>query len=363
MKMSDWGNYIKQAEFLEMAEKVAPALDDLVMFAARRISQEPKAVAMKKNVGMKKEGFGRLAAGLTGAGLGGVAGAAGASEGNKLRGALTGAALGAAGGVAARKGAQHLLAKPTAKKLVSLGWKKGNPLTGSAAEEGRSALQRYQTGLGIGAGAGGIGAGAAAGGLSDKVASEEVLAGGKADYRPNSDFSPKQLEDGQKVEMEHTHAPLVAKEIARDHLAEIPDYYTRLDAMEEEAKKDGSFIDSAKQASLDQTLGLLYQKYGPSLQKHAASLFYELDKTQLDNEALGAQFCKLAKATGVDPWSMARQIVTSYPNIVKTAASSFSPEQELASFYVSWVEELTKGAGSLSSKGDQPKLEQGERYA
>jgi hypothetical protein len=32
--------------------------------------------------------------------------------------------------------------------------------------------------------------------------------------------------------------PEIAKEIAMDHLAEFPDYYTRLDKMEKEAEKD-----------------------------------------------------------------------------------------------------------------------------
>lgn len=48
---------------------------------------------------------------------------------------------------------------------------------------------------------------------------------------------PEQLRMGIKVEMEHTDNPQVAEKIARDHLMEIPDYYTRLIKMEEEAIK------------------------------------------------------------------------------------------------------------------------------
>lgn len=47
---------------------------------------------------------------------------------------------------------------------------------------------------------------------------------------------PNELEMGIKVEMEHTSNPLLSRKIAMDHLVEIPDYYTRLDAMEKEAK-------------------------------------------------------------------------------------------------------------------------------
>jgi len=49
---------------------------------------------------------------------------------------------------------------------------------------------------------------------------------------------PEQLTMGVEVEMkEHTKDEVVAKKIAMDHLAEIPDYYTRLAAMEKDALK------------------------------------------------------------------------------------------------------------------------------
>lgn len=45
---------------------------------------------------------------------------------------------------------------------------------------------------------------------------------------------------GSKVEKEHTKSQSKAEEIARDHLGEIPDYYTRLSKMEKTAKKQMS---------------------------------------------------------------------------------------------------------------------------
>lgn len=48
-------------------------------------------------------------------------------------------------------------------------------------------------------------------------------------------FNSEEIKKGIKVEMEHTTIPLLAEKIAKDHLAEIPDYYTRLDKMEKEA--------------------------------------------------------------------------------------------------------------------------------
>jgi len=60
---------------------------------------------------------------------------------------------------------------------------------------------------------------------------------GEADKKGVSekDVCPKQLAMGIKIEDEHTNDPELAKEIALDHLAEIPDYYTRLKKMEHEA--------------------------------------------------------------------------------------------------------------------------------
>ncbi|MEM2159475.1 MAG: DUF5661 family protein [Candidatus Nitrosotenuis sp.] len=55
---------------------------------------------------------------------------------------------------------------------------------------------------------------------------------GKNDFKPDSDFDPKELERGIKVEMEHTNSVLVAKLICKDHLAERPDYYSRLEKVE-----------------------------------------------------------------------------------------------------------------------------------
>lgn len=45
----------------------------------------------------------------------------------------------------------------------------------------------------------------------------------------------RQMAIGAKIEREHTNSDAEAREISRDHLAEIPDYYTRLKKMEKEA--------------------------------------------------------------------------------------------------------------------------------
>jgi len=74
------------------------------------------------------------------------------------------------------------------------------------------------------------------------------LKGGVGDKLQAAEVDKEQLEMGVKVEQEHikknkvlsqAQKDSVARDIALDHLAEIPDYYTRLKKMEEEAKKEG----------------------------------------------------------------------------------------------------------------------------
>lgn len=53
-----------------------------------------------------------------------------------------------------------------------------------------------------------------------------------------SDFNSDEVAMGIKVEYEHTNSKVIALKIALDHLAEIPDYYTRLAKMESDAKRE-----------------------------------------------------------------------------------------------------------------------------
>lgn len=75
----------------------------------------------------------------------------------------------------------------------------------------------------------------------------DLIPGGRADTETLLSLSNKhkvpiymleeQLRMGISVEYEHTNNEKIAREIAMDHLAEIPDYYTRLAAMEREGKR------------------------------------------------------------------------------------------------------------------------------
>jgi len=68
-----------------------------------------------------------------------------------------------------------------------------------------------------------------------KNAAQEKISLKHADI-PDHMFDAGQLAMGIKTEHEHTDDPYIAKGIAKAHLHEIPDYYTRLGKMEAEAK-------------------------------------------------------------------------------------------------------------------------------
>lgn len=59
---------------------------------------------------------------------------------------------------------------------------------------------------------------------------------GYHDFVDDNKFDKKELELGIKIEREHTNSDLVARLIALDHLSELPDYYSRLEKIENEHK-------------------------------------------------------------------------------------------------------------------------------
>ena len=61
----------------------------------------------------------------------------------------------------------------------------------------------------------------------------DILPGGLADKKEITDFDEKDLEQGTKVELEHTKYKNIAREITMDHLTEDKDYYKKLKKIEE----------------------------------------------------------------------------------------------------------------------------------
>lgn len=90
-----------------------------------------------------------------------------------------------------------------------------------------------------------------------EAGSEESLIGGYADNEPAEKYDARELVDGVLVELEHTNDGKQALEIAKDHLEEIPDYYSRLGKLEDDAKEDAGYGDKEgyeKKADLAQFL-------------------------------------------------------------------------------------------------------------
>lgn len=66
----------------------------------------------------------------------------------------------------------------------------------------------------------------------------DKLKGGIADKIPTKAFDKKLLRKGMSVEKEHSTDPKVQKEIAKDHLAEDPKYYQKLEKIEKSASTE-----------------------------------------------------------------------------------------------------------------------------
>lgn len=83
---------------------------------------------------------------------------------------------------------------------------------------------------------------------NSEISENNTLKGGKADNSSINDLAKKfnitvdyiknQINKGVKVELEHTNSKEKATEIAMDHLSEFPDYYERLEKMEQKASKE-----------------------------------------------------------------------------------------------------------------------------
>ena len=81
-------------------------------------------------------------------------------------------------------------------------------------------------------------------------------------HRLDVSFIQKQLDMGEPIEHEHTKDHELARDIALQHLDEIPDYYTRLKKMEADAKKHHKKFKDVKEetASGDETLRDWFRK-------------------------------------------------------------------------------------------------------
>jgi 2'-5' RNA ligase len=78
--------------------------------------------------------------------------------------------------------------------------------------------------------------GASMGQKAAAAAWTDKIPGGLSDGKTPADFAPAKLEQGRKVEQEHTSSRPIATEIAMDHLTEDPAYYAKLKTIEKAAE-------------------------------------------------------------------------------------------------------------------------------
>lgn len=95
------------------------------------------------------------------------------------------------------------------------------------------------------------------GGKADKVSIEDIA----KKFNVSVQKLNKELNMGIKVEMEHTKSKSTAKDIAMDHLTEMPDYYTRLASLEDKASKHW------KKKEVNETRGLIKRLLNKAINK------------------------------------------------------------------------------------------------
>lgn len=150
----------------------------------------------------------------------------------------------------------------------------------------------------------------------EKEETGDMLAGGLADDKVAGEFDPEQLTMGLKVEMEHTDNPMIALEIAMDHLAEISDYYTHLDKMEKEAgveePEGDESIEDTDSVETDELLGYKPHNvsdytdeefdYAASEREYANKEDMEQNPQDFEDNVNWKEFYQMAKSTdGYNP--------------------------------------------------------------
>lgn len=98
----------------------------------------------------------------------------------------------------------------------------------------------------------------------------------------NLDVDPKELQKGIEVEMEHTDDPVKAEQIALDHLAEDPQYYTKLATIEPEHSGDPSL--KGGMAHLARSLSNPFPQY--TKLKENAGIFDDLEQAKKEAQRM-----------------------------------------------------------------------------
>ena len=81
---------------------------------------------------------------------------------------------------------------------------------------------------------------------------------GKHSFVSDNNYNKKELDLGEEIEKEHTSDSKIAKEIAKDHLTELPDYYSRLRKMEKNENNNKNKIKNVQEDATSQKPGPRY---------------------------------------------------------------------------------------------------------
>ena len=124
----------------------------------------------------------------------------------------------------------------------------------------------------------------------DREIRGDQISGGLGDDKSPLDFNKEQIKLGMKVEMEHSDDPMIALEIALDHLSEDPQYYTVKDDPEASAQfnaaKDGVIEKNADDKMTDVLLGYKPKNVGDGINEEHGFEEYqgEIGDKYIDDE-------------------------------------------------------------------------------
>jgi hypothetical protein len=99
----------------------------------------------------------------------------------------------------------------------------------------------------------------------------------------STDVIKKELKMGIEVEKEHTKDPDIARKIALDHLAEVPDYYTKLNKYVEPSLEEANVKEiAAKAYAAAKKSGAFYKKYIHPVVKRLSKISFAGSKIMLN---------------------------------------------------------------------------------
>lgn len=139
----------------------------------------------------------------------------------------------------------------------------------------------------------------------------------------------KQLKMGIKVEKEHTTSKEMARKIALQHLAEIPDYYTRLKKVEKKPLKEAyEFSDSSAMSLLTLGMGVVEEKRYDAKCVRITESYRQFRKTKKESYDSPS-----AESPGVfgyskDDWKRGKTSVTELTGDVELTTLTFQQDDQ-----------------------------------